>query len=151
GLLSRAGIIPIAHSQDTAGPMARTVADAAALLGAMAGSDPADPATKNSATKGARDYSMFLDAKGLAGARIGVVRNRLFGYSPAADRLAEAAIAEMKTRGAVIVDPANIPTLGKFDASEFDVLLYEFKADLNAYLTSRGQSSAVHSLADLIA
>ena len=151
GLVSRTGIIPIAHSQDTAGPMARTVADAAALLGALAGSDPGDAATKDANTKGRRDYSSSLSREGLRGARIGVVRNRLFGYSPAADRLAEAAIADMKGQGSVIVDPANIPTLGKFDDSEFDVLLYEFKADLDAYLASRGQSSAVHSLADLIA
>jgi amidase len=151
GLVSRTGIIPIAHSQDTAGPMARTVADAAALLGALAGSDPGDAATKDANTKGRRDYSSSLSRDGLRGARIGVVRNRLFGYSPATDRLAEAAIADMKAQGAVIVDPANIPTLGKFDDSEFDVLLYEFKADLNAYLASRGQSAAVHSLADLIA
>ena len=151
GLLSRTGIVPIAHSQDTAGPMARTVADAAALLGAMAGADPADPATKDAAAKGRRDYSTFLDANGLAGARIGVVRNRLFGNSAAADRLADAAIADMKTRGAVIVDPANIPTLGKFDDSEFDVLLYEFKADLNKYLAWLGPAAPVHSLKDVIA
>ncbi len=151
GLLSRTGIVPIAHSQDTAGPMARTVADAAALLGAMAGADPADPATKDAAAKGRRDYSTFLDANGLAGARIGIVRNRLFGYSAAADRLADAAIADMKTRGAVIVDPANIPTLGKFDDSEFDVLLYEFKADLNKYLAWLGPAAPVHSLKDVIA
>jgi len=151
GLLSRTGIVPIAHSQDTAGPMARTVADAAALLGAMAGADPADPATKDAAAKGRHDYSTFLDANGLAGARIGVVRNRLFGNSAAADRLADAAIADMKTRGAVIVDPANIPTLGKFDDSEFDVLLYEFKADLNKYLAWLGPAAPVHSLKDVIA
>ena len=139
GLLSRTGIVPIAHSQDTAGPMARTVADAAVLLGAMVGSDPADPPTRESARKGLRDYSTFLDAKGLEGARIGVVRNKLFGYSPAADRLAEAAIADMKKQGAVIVDPANIPTLGKFDDSELDVLLYEFKADLAKYFAWAGR------------
>jgi amidase len=151
GLLSRTGIVPIAHSQDTAGPMARTVADAAAVLGAMAGSDPADPATKHSSTKGSRDYARFLDADGLKGARIGVVRNRLFGYSSAADRLAEAAIADMKARGAVIVDPANIPTLDKFGDTEFEVLLYEFKADLNKYLGRLGPASPVHSLKDVIA
>ena len=151
GLVSRTGIIPIAHSQDTAGPMARTVADAALLLGALAGTDPADPATRDADRRGRRDYSASLDRDGLRGARIGVVRNRLFGYSPATDRLAEAAIADMKRQGAVIVDPANIPTLGKFDESEFDVLLYEFKADLNRYLASRGASAAVHSLADVIA
>ena len=151
GLLSRSGIVPISHSQDTAGPMARTVADAAALLGAMAGSDADDAATKPADRRGLRDYTKALDANGLKGARIGVVRNRLFGYSPAADAIAEAAIADMKRQGAVIVDPANIPTLGKFDDSEFDVLLYEFKADLNKYLAWLGPASPVHSLADVIA
>ena len=151
GLLSRTGIVPIAHSQDTAGPMARTVADAAVLLGAMVGSDPADPPTRESARKGLRDYSTFLDAKGLEGARIGVVRNKLFGYSPAADRLAEAAIADMKKQGAVIVDPANIPTLGKFDDSELEVLLYEFKADLAKYFAWAGPPTPIHSLKDVIA
>jgi amidase len=154
GLVSRTGIIPIAHSQDTAGPMARTVTDAALLLGVMAGTDPRDPATKDADRKGQRDYTRYLDRDGLRGARIGVVRNRLFGYSPSADRLAEAAIDDMKRQGAVIVDPANIPTLGKFDDSEFDVLLYEFKTDLNAYLASRAASSpglAVRSLKDVIA
>ena len=131
--------------------MARTVADAAALLGPMAGTDGDDPATKTADAKGLRDYSMFLNPNGLAGARIGVIRNRLFGYSPAADRLAETAIADMKQRGAVIVDPANIPTLGKFDDSEFDVLLYEFKADLNKYLAWLGPAAPVHSLKDVIA
>ena len=154
GLVSRTGIVPIAHSQDTAGPMARTVADAAALLGALAGSDPLDAATKDADAKGLRDYSAHLNRDGLRGARIGVVRNRLFGYSAAADALAGEAIADMKRQGAVIIDPANIPTLGKFDDSEFDVLLYEFKADLNTYLASRGASSPgvpVHSLKDIIA
>jgi amidase len=155
GLISRTGIVPIAHSQDTAGPMARTVADAAALLAALVGSDPLDAATKEADARGRRDYSTFLSRDGLRGARIGVVRNRLFGYSAAADRLAGDAIAEMKRQGAVIVDPANIPTLGQFDDTEFEVLLYEFKADLNAYLTSRGASlpggSPIRSLKDVIA
>jgi amidase len=151
GLLSRAGIVPIAHSQDTPGPMTRTVADAAVLLGAMAGVDPDDGATKESGRKGLTDYSKVLDANGLKGARIGVVRNRLFGYSAAADRLAERAIAAMKAHGAVIVDPTNIPTLGKFDDSEFDVLLFEFKADLAKYLTWLGTATPVHSLKDVIA
>jgi amidase len=151
GLLSRSGIVPIAHSQDTAGPMARTVADAAAVLGAMAGPDSSDPATKDSGRKGRRDYTAVLDPAGLKGARLGVVRNRLFGYSPAADAIAEAAIAEMKRQGAVIVDPANIPTLGKFDDSENDVLQFEFKADLNKYLAWLGPASPVHSLKDVIA
>jgi amidase len=151
GLVSRTGIVPIAHSQDTAGPMARSVADAAALLGAMVGVDREDAATRDSVTKGRRDYSASLDATGLKGARIGVVRNRLFGYNAAADRIAEAAIAAMKQQGATIVDPANIPTLGKFDDTEFDVLLFEFKADLNKYLAWLGPASPIHTLKDVIA
>jgi amidase len=169
GLLSRSGIVPIAHSQDTAGPMARTIADAATVLGAMAGVDPNDPATADPGTvglgtrpgparqpaptnsSGPADYSAFLDASGLRGARIGVVRNRLFGYSAAADQIADAAIADMKKHGAVMVDPANIPTLGKFDESELDVLFYEFKADLNKYLAWLGPASPVHSLKEVIA
>jgi amidase len=151
GLVSRTGIVPIAHSQDTAGPMARTVADAALLLGAMAGSDPDDVATSGADSRGVHDYSASLVRTGLRGARIGVVRNRLFGYSPAADALAEAAIADLKREGAVIVDPAPIPTLGKFDDSELDVLLYEFKADLSRYFGLLGPAASMHSLADLIA
>jgi amidase len=151
GLLSRSGIVPIAHSQDTPGPMARTVADAATLLGAMIGADADDAPTRDSVRRGRRDYATFLDANGLKGARLGVVRNRLFGYSPAADAIAEAAIADMKRQGAVVVDPVNIPTLGKFDDSEFDVLLYEFKADLRRYLAWLGSASPVHSLEDIIA
>jgi amidase len=151
GLWSRFGIVPISHTQDTAGPMARTVADAATLLGPLAGSDPDDPATRDADAKGQRDYTKYLDPGGLKGARLGIVREKLFGYSPAADRIAEQAIADMKKAGAVIVDPANIPTLGKFDDSEFQVLLYEFKADLNKYLAWLGPASPVHSLADVIA
>lgn len=151
GLLSRAGIVPIAHSQDTPGPMARTVADAAVLLGGMVGVDPDDPATRTSARRGLRDYAKLLDANGLSGARLGVVRRRFFGHHADADHLVDAAIADMKARGATIVDPADIPTLGTFDASEFDVLLYEFKADLNQYLTWLGASSPVRSLKDVIA
>ena len=150
GLVSRFGIVPIAHSQDTAGPMARTVEDAAILLGTLAGTDPRDAATATADTKGRRDYTRSLIRDGLRGARIGVVRNRLFGYSTATDALAEQAIADMKRAGAVIVDPANIPTLGKFDDSEFDVLQYEFKADLNTYLASLGPAAPVHSLMDVI-
>jgi amidase len=97
------------------------------------------------------DYTRFLDPNGLKGARLGVVRNKYFGSSPATDALAEAAIAVMRQQGATIVDPANIPTLGKFDDGEFDVLLYEFKADLNKYLTWLGPASPVRSLKDLIA
>jgi amidase len=151
GLLSRTGIVPIAHSQDTAGPMARTVTDAALLLGALAGEDPADAITHESAAQGQRDYTKFLDANGLKGLRVGVVRKKLMGYSPAADQVMETAIADMKRLGAVIVDPADIPTLGQFDDTELDVLLYEFKTDLNKYLDWIGPKARVHSLADVIA
>jgi amidase len=150
GLVSRTGIVPIAHSQDTAGPMARTVADAAILLGALAGADPDDPITKTRARSGQRDYTKYLDANGLKTARIGVVRKGLFDHSPAADRLAEQAIADLKRLGATIIDPADILTMGQVDDAEFEVLLYEFKADLNAYLGDLGPG-APRSLEDLIA
>ena len=151
GLLSRSGIVPIAHSQDTAGPMARTVADAAVLLGAMTGVDAADAATKASGAHARTDYTKSLDPGGLKGARIGVARKQYFGYSDVTDRLVNQAIADMKAAGAVIVDPADIPTASKMDACENVVLLYEFKADLNRYLGSLGPSSPVHSLQELIA
>jgi amidase len=151
GLVSRAGIVPISHSQDTAGPMARTVRDAAMLLGAMVGVDPRDSVTAAQEGKAFPDYTRFLDAGGLKGARIGLPRNKFFGYSPATDKAAEAAIAVLKEQGAVIIDPADIPTAGKFDDSEFDVLLYEFKADLNTYLAGLGPGAPVKSLADIIA
>ena len=151
GRISGAGIIPIAHSQDTAGPMARSVTDGAILLGALAGADPDDPITKVGGLKGAPDYTRFLDPGGLRGARIGIPRKGLFGQSPAADRLAEAAIEALKNLGAVIVDPADIATVGEMDKSELDVLLHEFKADLNAYFASLGPKAPVRSLADAIA
>jgi amidase len=151
GLVSRSGIVPVAHSQDTAGPMTRTVADAAAILAAIAGRDPEDHETREADARGRRDYSASLDTCGLKGARLGVVRNRLFGNNPAADGIAETAIGAMKQQGATIVDPANIPTLGKFDDSEFEVLLFEFKADLNKYLTWLGAASPVHTLKEVIA
>lgn len=149
GLVSRSGIIPIAHSQDTAGPMARTVADAAVLLSALAGVDTEDNATAASAGKGVADYTKFLDPKGLAGARIGVVR-KLFGFDDKVDRLMNEAIAEMKRQGAEIVDPGEIESLGKFGETEDLVLQYEFKADLNTYLTALGPASPVHTLAEII-
>jgi amidase len=149
GLVSRSGIIPIAHSQDTAGPMTRTVADAAVLLTVLAGVDSRDPATSKAA-RHIVDYTKSLDANALKGARIGVAREKFTGYSDATDAILAHAIDVMKSRGAVIVDPADIPTAGKFDDSEFDVLLYEFKADLNKYLASR-PGSRVKSLADVIA
>jgi amidase len=149
GLVSRAGIIPISHSQDTAGPMTRTVADAAALLEAIAGVDPRDGKTKQSAGK-AVAFVKALNAEALRGARIGVARKRYFGYSPVTDRLMDAAIADLKARGAVIVDPADIATAGQFEDCEFEILLYEFKADLNAYLKGLGPAAKVHSLDDVI-
>jgi amidase len=150
GRIGRSGIVPISHSQDTAGPMARSVADAAILLGALAGVDPRDPATL--AGKGrAEDFAAALDPNGLSGARIGVARAKFFGYSPEADALAEEAIAVMKRLGAVIVDPTDIPHAGDYDDAEFDVLLYEFKADLNAYLAEWAPGAPVRTLADIIA
>jgi amidase len=149
GLISRSGVVPIAHSQDTAGPMARTVADAAALLAAMTGVDPADAETRRSRQYTGRDYTKSLDANALKGARIGVARRHYFGYSDATDRIIDQAIADMKTQGAVIIDPANIPTASKMDACENEVLLYEFKADINKYLSAR-KGDRVQSLQDLI-
>jgi amidase len=148
GLVSRAGIVPISHSQDTAGPMARSVADAAALLSVIAGSDPLDPATAE-ADKHATDYSRFLDPNGLKGKRIGVVR-QLAGAEPNADRVLEQSIALMKAQGAIIVDPVTLPHLAKLGAPEMTVLLYDFKHDINAYLSSR-KGLKVKTLADLIA
>ncbi|MEP6993175.1 MAG: amidase [Acidobacteriota bacterium] len=150
GLVSRSGIIPIAHSQDTAGPIARTVTDAAILLSALAGYDAADAPTRKLSGQAATDYTTFLDARGLEGARIGVPRKKLFGQSPAADALLESAITDMKRLGAVIVDPADIATVGQLDDDEFEVLLYEFKADLNAYLAGLGPSARYRTLEDLI-
>ena len=151
GLVSRTGIIPISHTQDTAGPMARTVADAAVLLGAMTGADPSDAATVVSSAKRESDYTRALKLDGLKGARIGIARKRYFGYSPMTDKVIDLAIADMKAQGATIIDPADIPTAARLDDCEFEILLYEFKADLNKYLASRGASVPVHSLKDLIA
>jgi amidase len=149
GLISRAGIIPISHNQDTAGPMCRTVTDAAILLSALAGIDPRDDVTKSSAGKSFADYTKFLDANGLKGARIGVHRKGL-GFNDAVDKLMTDCIDIVKKRGAIIVDPADIPTQGKFDDSELEVLLYEFKADLNSYLASLGPRAPVKSLKEII-
>ncbi|HEX7916127.1 amidase [Rudaea sp.] len=149
GLVSRAGIVPIAHSQDTAGPMARSVADAAILLGAIAGSDSRDAATKD-ADKHRTDYTKALDAKSLHGARIGVVR-QFTGFDPATEKLFDAAIARLKAAGAIVVDPVELPNLGKYDDDEGIVLQYEFKADINAYLAQLAPGAKARSLADLIA
>ncbi|MDB4876914.1 MAG: N-carbamoylputrescine amidase [Gemmatimonadetes bacterium] len=151
GLISRSGIIPIAHSQDTAGPMARTVKDAAILLGVLTGVDARDGETRHSTGHALTDYTASLDKNGLRGARIGVARKRYTGYSVATDKLLDAALDLMKQQGATIVDPADIATAGQVDNSEFELLLYEFKADLNAYLSQLGPHVAVRSLADVIA
>lgn len=155
GLTSRAGVIPIAHSQDTVGPFGRTVGDAAAVLGILTGIDPRDPATQASAGHAFTDYTQFLDPNGLRGARIGVPRDVYFGYSQRADAVAEAALEVMQTLGAEIIDPANIPltkqALSEARAREMTVLLHEFKADLNAYLAHVGPAAPVHSLAEIIA
>jgi amidase len=149
GLVSRSGIIPIAHSQDTAGPMARTVADAAILLGAIVGFDPQDSITKAGQEKFSGDFNSSLDVNGLKSARIGVVR-KSFGFNDGVDKLMEESIDAIKRLGAIIIDPANIPTAGKFDDSELEVLLYEFKADLNKYLAALGPGAPVHSLKEII-
>jgi amidase len=148
GLISRSGIIPIAHSQDTAGPMARTVRDAALLLGAMTGVDSRDTATAASAGRSYTDYTQFLDANGLRGARIGIAR-QYFNIGPAVTAVMEECIALMRAAGAEIVDPADLPTFEAWRDTETQVLLYEFKADLNAYLAARGAS--VESLEGCIA
>jgi len=149
GLVSRGGVIPISHSQDTAGPMARTVRDAAVLLGTLAGYDPGDDVTAESRGRSFSDYTTFLDPRGLRGARIGVVR-KYFGFLGAVDTVINEALVVLKQEGATLIDPAEIPTLGKFEDAEFTVLLYELKADLKRYLDRRGPGSPVHSLKEII-
>ena len=148
GLVSRSGIVPISHTQDTAGPMCRTVADAAVLLGALAGADPRDAATRGARP---RDYVAALDANALKGARIGVAREKFTGYSDATDAAFTRALDVLKDRGAVLVDPANIATAGQFGDAEFDVLLYEFKSDLARYLATRPPGARARTLEALIA
>jgi amidase len=148
GLISRSGIIPISHTQDSAGPMCRTVRDAAILLGALTGVDPDDSATIGSAGKSYVDYTQFLNAS-KPGMRIGVVR-KYFGFNEQVDALMERAIDVLKKNGAVIVDPADIATTAKTGDNETKVLLYELKADLNAYLARLGPSAPVHTLKEVI-
>jgi amidase len=149
GLVSRSGIIPISHSQDGAGPMCRTVRDAAILLGALTGVDPRDSATTASPGKSFTDYTQFCDPNGLKGARIGVAR-KYFGFNDAVDALIEQSLDVMKKQGATLVDPADVETLGKFDESELLVFMYELKADLNAYLAGLGPNSPVKTLKEII-
>ena len=149
GLVSRSGIIPISHSQDTAGPMARTVADAAILLGVIAGVDPRDAVTQESAGKSFTDYTRFLDLKGLQGARIGVAR-KYFGFSDEVDRLMNDAIEAMKRSGATVIDPVDLATSKEYEDSELEVLLYEFKHDLNKYLSELGPKAPFRSLKEII-
>ena len=154
GLTSRAGVVPISHSQDTIGPHARTVADAATLLGGMASKDPdpRDPATNDNRDKVYSDYTQFLDPTGLSGARIGVARKGVTGYSEETDGVLESAIHSIQNAGATVVDPADIPTIDQINqgAEEITVLVYEFKRDLNAYLASRS-GVPIATLAEAIA
>jgi amidase len=149
GLVSRTGVIPISHTQDTPGPMTRTVRDAAIVLGALTGIDAEDKATGSSRGKYSDDYTQYLNPKGLEGARIGVVR-KYFGFHPGVDAVINEALKVLKQQGATLVDPADIPTIGKFDEAELNVLLFELKADLNAYFARRGTDAPVRSLKELI-
>lgn len=149
GLVSRSGIIPISHSQDTAGPMAGTVRDAAVMLSAMTGVDQNDAATASSAGKAQPDYTKFLDANGLRGARLGIAR-KFFDKNAPMDAFLNQCIDVLKRSGAEIVDPADLPSHGKWNNAEFEVLLYEFKADLNTYLAKLPDSRQPRTLAGLI-
>ncbi|RFP18625.1 MULTISPECIES: amidase [unclassified Duganella] len=148
GLVSRSGIIPIAHSQDTAGPMARSVADAALMLAAMTGVDAMDPVTQEGAGK-AGDYRAALEKGGLKGKRIGVARN-FFGTNDELDAVIEKALLDLKAQGAILVD-TEVPNVSKYGDSETEVLLYEFKADLAAYLKDYAPHAPVSNMADVIA
>jgi amidase len=150
GLVSRSVIVPVSQSQDTAGPMARTVTDAAILLGALTGVDSRDSKTLASRGKAISDYTRFLDPAGLRGARIGVVR-QMSHFNSRVLKLFESALDVMKQEGAHLVDPARVPTLGKFGRTEQLVLLYEFKAGLNRYLAALGPGAPVHTLNEIIA
>lgn len=150
GLVSRSGIIPISHSQDTAGPMTRTVADAAALLSVLAATDPKDGATAEANAK-AQDYTKYLDKDGLKGKRIGVVKSQFGGRNDLASAVIEKSLEVLKAQGATLVDIAELPGAGKYGASEFEVLLYEFKAGIAAYLAEYAPSSPIKSLADVMA
>lgn len=149
GLVSRAGIIPISSMMDTAGPMARTVRDAAVLLGAMAGRDETDPATAEADEKGHRDYTRFLEAGGLKGARLGVPR-QFFRGNGKGKEVIDRALDAMRDAGAVLIDPVQMPGFNNVGGASYDVMLYEFKAGLNAYLATLGEAGSVRSLKDVI-
>jgi amidase len=149
GLASRTGIIPISHNQDTAGPMARTVRDAAVLLGLLTGVDAQDATTAASNGHVQTDYTQYLDANGLQGARVGIARD-FFGFNAGVDALMEQAIALMSGRGAVIVDDVKFQNRQDLEGAEFNVLLHDFKADIAAYLGTLTNAS-MRTLADLIA
>jgi amidase len=150
GLVSRAGVIPISHTQDTAGPMARTVRDAAILLGVLAGADPGDKATAAIPRRSIPDYTSFLDARGLKGARLGVARN-YFDFHDGVDTAMSDVLHLLRRQGAVLIDPAVIPNADTLGDPEMTVLLYEFKAGLNAYLAQVGGRPRVRSLKQVIA
>ena len=149
GLVSRSGVIPISASQDTAGPMARSVADIAALLSALTGVDARDVATAASAGRTSHDYSQSLDAGALDGARLGVARS-LFRMNRLVDPVLAAALAALQGAGAILIDPVKLPSEGAVRDAEFQVMLYEFKAGLNDYFRSLGPSAPVKTLEELI-
>jgi amidase len=150
GLVSRSGIIPISQSQDTAGPMARTVEDAAILLGALAGVDSLDTVTNASTGRAQTDYARFLDPNGLKGARIGVARDIFHLPKAEAEKLIESMISELKRLGAIVIDPANARAEEKIGNAEYQVMLYEFKDGLNKYLANLGPEIKTRTLKDLI-
>jgi amidase len=149
GLLGRSGIIPLSHTQDTPGPMTRTVRDAAIMLGAMAGVDPLDEATREAKTRAHRDYTVFLDAAGLKGARLGVARG-FFGENRHVNKLMAATLKALEAAGAVLVDPVDLSSR-EYDDPELEVLLYEFKADFQAYMLQRDPAWPIKDLAGVIA
>lgn len=151
GLVSRSGIIPISATQDTAGPICRSVEDAVIVLSAITGVDPRDPATRASAPHAGTDYTRFLDPDALRGKRLGVTRKAFTGYHDATDRLFEEAVVVLRSLGATVIDPADLPHSSDPGDAEFEVLLYEFKDGLNSYLKSLGEGAPVKNLAEVIA